>query len=59
MNTVSLRTNAAYKENESKKTLKQRIADYFEENWSTMAMGMYALSGRMPDVEFLRSINVL
>lgn len=57
MNTIILKSNEAYREN--KKTLKERIADYFEENLNTIVLGMYAASGRMPDIEMLRSMKIV
>ena len=57
MSTITLKNNAAYREN--KKTLKERIADYFAENYSVIVLGMYAASGRIPDIEMLRAMKIM
>lgn len=57
MSTVTLKSSAAYREN--KKTLKERIADYFAENYGVIVLGMYAASGRVPDIEMLRAMKIV
>ena len=38
MSTITLKSSAAYREN--RKTLKEKIADYFAENLNTIVFGM-------------------
>lgn len=57
MSTITLKSSAAYREN--KKTLRERIADYFAENLNTIVFGLYTASGRMPDAEMLRAMKIV
>lgn len=57
MSTITLKNNAVY--NENKKTLKQRIADYFAKNQNAIILGMYSLSGTTPDMEMLREMKIV
>jgi len=54
MSTITLKSSAAYREN--RKTLKEKIADYFAENLNTIVFGMHAASARMSDVQMLRDM---
>ena len=58
MSAITLKNNAVmYKE--SKKTLKERIAEYFAENQKTIILGLYAISGTMTDAVTLRALDLI
>lgn len=58
MSTVALKNSKALNK-KTKGSFKDRIADYFDRNRNTFALGMYALSGNTPNVEVLRAMKVL
>lgn len=61
MNTITLH-NQAVTRGTAKKNLGERIGNYFRENMETVALGavgLYTLSGKMPDAGTLRALNLL
>lgn len=57
MSTITFKNNTEY--NENRKSLRERIADYFAKNHNGIVLGMYALSGTTPDAELLREMNIV
>lgn len=58
MSTIALKnTTAGY--DKCRKTLKERILDYYKENINIITIGLYTLSGRVPDIGMLRTMNML
>ena len=58
MSTMTLQNQAV----RTKKSLWERLENYFRDNMETVALGavgMYTLSGKMPDAEILRAMNLL
>lgn len=58
MSTIALKNTSAGTD-KCRKTLKERIADYYKENINMITIGMYTLSGRVPDIETLRTMNIM
>lgn len=62
MSTITLKDNIVVsnkKENTKKEnTLKSKIVNYLAENQAIIISGLYAASGRIPDAETLRSLNM-
>lgn len=56
MSTVTLKNNAAV--NKKENTIKSRIINYFVQNRNTITLGLYAISGKMPDLDALRAMKV-
>lgn len=57
MSTITFKNNTEY--NENRKSLREKIADYFAKNHNGIVLGMYALSGTTPDAEMLREMNIV
>lgn len=57
MSTIALKNKAANHKN--RKTIIERIRDYFTENHNAIVLGIYAYSGTTPDVEMLREMKIV
>lgn len=58
MSTITLKSKAVIKQ-EAKRRLKERIRNYYMENRNTITLGLYALSGKTPNLEMLRALQIL
>ena len=57
MSTITLKNNAVV--NKKENTIRSRIVNYFIQNRNMITLGLYAVSGKMPDLEALRAMKVL
>lgn len=58
MSTITLKSNTVMNQR-TKNTIKDRIVNYLSENRNMIALGLYTISGRVPDIEVLRDMKVL
>lgn len=58
MSTITLNNHAAVRR-QNKITLKERIKDYFIQNQAVITLGLFAVSGRTPDLQMLRDLKML
>lgn len=56
MSTITLKNNIVAKE-QVKKTIKDRIKNYYVSNQESFYFGLCALSGRLPDFEVVRAFR--
>lgn len=56
MSTMTLKSNTAVNKKVGN-SLKDRIVEYYKQNWRMITLGAYAASGRVPDPEMLRTLT--
>lgn len=58
MNTMTSNNHAAAYKN-TKKTIIGKFMTYLNENMNAITLGMYSISGKIPDFDMLRAMHII